>query len=75
MKRIRLDTVQKVKDFTSIASKYPFTIDIKSKNYIVDAKSILGIFSLDLGNLLEVRAYATEEDKSNFIKEIVIFED
>lgn len=37
-----------VKDFVNIMSRYSFDADLRSGRYVVDAKSLLGIFSLDL---------------------------
>lgn len=61
---IKLDSVDKIKDFVTIASKYPFEIDICSKRYIIDAKSIMGILSLDTASPLTVKAYC--DDCSEF---------
>ena len=45
---IMLKSVQDVKDFVRIVNDFPFDIDLSSGRYIVDAKSIMGIFSLDM---------------------------
>lgn len=45
---IRLDTIRKVHDFVDIATKFDEEITIKSHRYEVDAKSVIGIFSLNL---------------------------
>ena len=46
--KISLQMAQNVKEFVKIVQDYPYEIDLKSDKYVVDAKSILGIFSLDL---------------------------
>ena len=43
-----LSSINDVKDFVNIVSKYDFDVDLTSGRYVVDAKSIMGIFSLDL---------------------------
>ena len=48
---ITLDTVEKVKEFSNLINKFDGEFDLISDNYIIDAKSIMGIFSLDLKNL------------------------
>lgn len=48
---ITLDTIQRVKNFVEIVTKYDEEITIKSHRYEVNAKSIMAIFSL---NLLEI---------------------
>lgn len=57
---IVLDNHEKVRNFVEIVSKYDFDVDIRSKRYLVNAKSILGIFSLDLKNPLILEIYADD---------------
>lgn len=45
---ITLDTVEKVKEFSNLINKFDGEFDLISDNYIIDAKSIMGIFSLNL---------------------------
>ena len=45
---IKLSSIEDVRKFVDIVSKYDIDIDLSSGRYIVDAKSIMGIFSLDL---------------------------
>ena len=47
---IRLSTIEDVRNFVTAATKYPGEMDLTSGRYTVDAKSIMGIFSLDLLN-------------------------
>ncbi len=51
---IRLDTFDKIKRFINIASRLECDLDLISGRYVVDGKSIMGIFSLDLSNPIEV---------------------
>ena len=51
---IRLDTINDVKSFV----KYDFDVDLISGRYAVDAKSIMGIFSLDLSKPIKMEIYA-----------------
>ena len=55
--KISLEQAQRVKDFVAITQECDFEILLKSGKYVVDAKSILGIFSLDLSNPLTVLIY------------------
>ena len=48
--------------------KYDFDVDLVSGRYAVDAKSIMGIFSLDLSKPIELKAHTDEP--GNFAKEI-----
>ena len=45
---IRLSTIQDVRNFVEIVSMSDIEVDLSSGRYVVDAKSIMGIFSLDL---------------------------
>lgn len=69
--KIKLDTVEKVKSFVNITSTYPFEIDICSNRYVIDAKSIMGIFSLDISKELIIKAYS--DDTEDFEKDIKDF--
>ena len=60
--KISLQMAQNVKDFVKIVQDYPFEIDLKSDKYVVDAKSILGIFSLDLSKPLVVDIHSDDCD-------------
>lgn len=60
--KISLQMAQNVKEFVKIVQDYPFEIDLKSDKYVVDAKSILGIFSLDLSKPLIVEIHSDNCD-------------
>ena len=60
--KISLEMAQKVKDFVKIVQDYPYEIDLKRDKYVVDAKSILGIFSLDLSKPLVVEIHSDNCD-------------
>ena len=55
--KISLAMAQKVKEFVNVTQEYPCEILLKSGKYVVDAKSILGIFSLDLSQPITVEVY------------------
>ncbi|MBQ9096792.1 MAG: HPr family phosphocarrier protein [Clostridia bacterium] len=54
---IMLTSINDVKTFVNIVNNYEFDVDLVSGRYVVDAKSIMGIFSLDLSKpiVVEVR--------------------
>lgn len=52
---IRINTISKAKDFVKVASTFEIDVELRSDNYVVDGKSILGVFSLDLSRDLEAR--------------------
>ncbi len=70
--KISLEMAQKVKDFVKIVQDYPYEILLKSDKYVVDAKSILGIFSLDLSKPLVVEIYS--DDCADLLKALEAFE-
>ncbi len=62
--RIELDTIDKVKKFVGIISAFDGDFDILAGRYIIDAKSILGIFSVDLSKPLTLRIEHEEDWES-----------
>ena len=59
---IRLDTAEAVKKFVNLTARCDFDLTLKSGKYVVDAKSILGIFSLDLSKPLTVEIHSDDCD-------------
>ena len=57
---ITLGSISDVKDFVNIVNKYSFDVDLTSGRYVVDAKSIMGIFSLDLSKPIKVDIHSGE---------------
>lgn len=69
--QIRLDTINDVKYFVNTVAKYDFDVDLTSGRYAVDAKSIMGIFSLDLSKPITLEAHSDNADA--FLGEIKDF--
>ena len=59
---IILETIKKVQDFNKIVSKYEEEITLKSHRYEIDAKSIMGIFSLNLLEHVRICLYSDDEE-------------
>ena len=55
---ISLNSIDKVKAFVNDISKYDFDFDLVSGRYVIDAKSIMGIFSLDLSKPINLNIHA-----------------
>lgn len=70
--QISLQMANQVKTFVSIVQKYSYDIDLRSDRYVVDAKSILGIFSLDLSRPLNVEIHSN--DCEDLIQELKQFQ-
>lgn len=60
---IILDSVDKVKDFVREMSKFETDIDLVSSRFIVDAKSLMEILSLDLTKPIEVRILNKQDER------------
>ncbi|MBR5121891.1 MAG: HPr family phosphocarrier protein [Oscillospiraceae bacterium] len=60
---IRLNTINDVKEFVSSVSLCDFEVDLVSGRYSIDAKSIMGIFSLDLSQPVELHAHVDACDE------------
>ena len=63
---IKLDTVELVKDFVTLTSRIDGDVMIKSDRWIINGKSIMGIFSLDLSKDLDCKIEASEEQVKIF---------
>jgi len=60
---IKFDSISEVKDFVDMISEFTFDIDLVSGRYVIDAKSIMGIFSLDLSKNIVMVAYTDDISK------------
>lgn len=52
--KVCINTIEKVKEFAAIAAKCKADITLKHDKYIIDGKSIMGIFSLDLSKDIDL---------------------
>ncbi len=68
---ILLSTINDVKLFVNTVAKYDFDVDLVSGRYAIDAKSIMGIFSLDLSKPITLQAHTDSPDA--FFAEIASF--
>ena len=57
---ISLNSIDKVKSFVNDISKFDFDFDLVSGRYVIDAKSIMGIFSLDLSKSITLNIHAED---------------
>lgn len=69
--KVNLNSVESVKRFCEISSKNEFSIDVVSGKYRINGKSLLGLFSLDLSNDIEVEIESSDIEAINiFLKDI-----
>ncbi|MBO5574000.1 MAG: HPr family phosphocarrier protein [Clostridium sp.] len=67
--QISLNSIDKVKSFVNDLTKFNTDFDLVSGRYVVDAKSIMGIFSLDLSKPIDLNIQADEgEELDNILK-------
>ncbi len=60
--KVNLNSVEKVKCFVNEVSNLDTDIDLVSSRYVIDAKSLMGIFSLDLSRPIEVEIYDKDQE-------------
>lgn len=68
--KVRMHTIEDVRQFVTEANAQMSDIDVISGRYIVDAKSLLGLFSLDLMKPVEILVHGTEADRDRFAKAV-----
>ena len=56
--KISLNSIDKVKTFVNEITKFNCEFDLVSGRYVIDAKSIMGIFSLDLSKPIDLNIHA-----------------
>ena len=56
--QISLNSIDKVKSFVNTIARFDFDFDLISGRYVIDAKSIMGIFSLDLSKPIDLAIHA-----------------
>ncbi len=59
--QISLNSIDKVKSFVNTIGQFDFDFDLISGRYVIDAKSIMGIFSLDLSKPIDLAIHADAE--------------
>ena len=67
---ISLNSIEKVKTFVNLINRFDYDFDLVSGRYVIDAKSIMGIFSLDLSKPITLNVHADGEEADSVIKEL-----
>ena len=72
--KISLNSIDKVKSFVNDITKFDYDFDLVSGRYVIDAKSIMGIFSLELSKPLLLTVYGEDEleDIENALKPFIL---
>ena len=67
--QISLNSIDKVKSFVNDITKFDHDFDLVSGRYVIDAKSIMGIFSLDLSKPIDLNIHA--EDNADDVLAVI----
>ena len=67
--KISLNSIDKVQSFVNDITKFDYDFDLVSGRYVIDAKYIMGIFSLDLSKPIDLNIHA--EDNSEEVLEVL----
>ena len=70
--KIRLNATEDVKEFVQAASKGDFDVDISYNRVLIDAKSILGILSMDLTKVLTVTCHGEDREFNRFLQKFAV---
>lgn len=65
--KIRLSSVQEAKEFVDLAGKCNFDIDLCTMRTVIDAKSLIGVLSIDLKNVLSICFNGENESFEEFL--------
>ena len=66
--QISLNSIDKVKSFVNEINRFDFDFDLVSGRYVIDAKSIMGIFSLDLSKSIDLNIHADGDKLDEVLK-------
>jgi phosphotransferase system HPr (HPr) family protein len=69
-----LSSIEAVKKFVTLTNQYDFEINLATDRYKIDAKSIMGVFSLDLSKPVTIEVNTSDEGAAEFLEQIKQFE-
>ena len=58
--KVSLNSIDKVKSFVNLINRFDAEFDLVSGRYVIDAKSIMGIFSLDISKPIDLNIHNTD---------------
>ena len=67
---ISLNSIDKVKTFVNLINRFDYDFDLVSGRYVIDAKSIMGIFSLDLSKPITLNIHADDANAEDVMKQL-----
>ena len=72
--KVSLNSIDKVKQFVNDINRYSYDFDLVSGRYVIDAKSIMGIFSLDVSQPIDLNIHAEGADLEEVLKTLSVYE-
>ncbi len=72
--KVSLNSIDKVKQFVNDINRYTYDFDLVSGRYVIDAKSIMGIFSLDLSQPIDLNIHAEGAELEEVLKTLSVYE-
>ena len=70
---IKLNSIDEVRNFVNEVNRFHSDFDLISGRYVIDAKSIMGIFSLDLSKPLTLDVHEHDDDPEELLKALAPF--
>jgi phosphocarrier protein HPr len=67
--KILLNNIDKIADFIKVVSKIEYDVDLVKGRYTVDAKSVVGVFTLDLSKEVKIIIHTNDENILDKFKE------
>ena len=72
--QISLNSIDKVKSFVGAISKFDNDFDLVSGRYVIDAKSFMGIFSLDLSTPIDLNIHADDAELGAILEALKVYQ-
>ena len=72
--KVSLNSIDKVKQFVNDINRFSYDFDLVSGRYVIDAKSIMGIFSLDLSQPIDLNIHAEGAELDEVLNTLSVYE-
>ena len=70
--KIKLNATEEVQEFVNAATRCDFDVDVYYNRFLIDAKSILGVLSLDLTKVLSVDCHGESKEFNRTLKKFAV---
>lgn len=61
--KVLLNSMEEIQEFNSVVSQYKYEVDMVSGRYVIDAKSLMGILSLDLSRPVTIQMQGNPDEE------------